>query len=243
MPYASSSIRTRQPLRATLERGRKKDTSAEVDLPLVDRIPKFSQTSEFSGEFWRGAEGWGMLADRLAMFLLGTVGLAYASRASLRDPRAHGFWRFWAWEAILALFLLNMEGWFRDPFAWHQLVSWVLLAASGFLVIYGTILLKRMGRQHPQREDGALLAFEKTTRLVTVGIYRYIRHPMYSSLLFLAWGVFFKAPSWVGGGLALAATGFLVAAGRMEEAENTRYFGEAYRAYIRRTKMFVPWLF
>jgi protein-S-isoprenylcysteine O-methyltransferase Ste14 len=184
-----------------------------------------------------------MLANKAAVFLVVTVGLLYASRACLREPRSHGFWRFWAWEAILVLFLLNMEGWFRDPFSWHQLVSWVLLAVSGFLVIYGVILLRRMGRQNPRREDAALLGFEKTTRLVTVGIYRHIRHPMYSSLLFLAWGVFFKAPSWVGGGLALAATGFLVAAGRMEEAEDIRFFGETYRAYMKRTKMFVPWLF
>jgi protein-S-isoprenylcysteine O-methyltransferase Ste14 len=51
-------------------------------------------------------------------------------------------------------------------------------------------------------------AIEKTTILVTTGAYRYIRHPLYSSLLFLAWGIFFKAPSWPGGLLALAATFF-----------------------------------
>jgi protein-S-isoprenylcysteine O-methyltransferase Ste14 len=188
-------------------------------------------------------EGLSMLANRPAMFLLGTVGLVYVSWASLREPRSHGFWRFWAWEAILALILLNLDQWFRDPFSWHQLISWVLLWVAGFLVIYGVILLKRAGRQDPGREDPSLLEFEKTARLVTSGLYGYIRHPMYSSLLFLAWGVFFKAPSWLGGGLAVAATGFLVAAGRMEEAEDIRYFGDAYRAYMKRTKMFIPWLF
>ena len=35
------------------------------------------------------------------------------------------------------------------------------------------------------RENAALLELEKTSRLVTVGLYRYIRHPLYSSLLFL----------------------------------------------------------
>lgn len=66
---------------------------------------------------------------------------------------------------------------------------------------------------------------------------------MYSSLLFLAWGIFFKAPSWLGGLLALAATLFLVATSRVEEAENLRFFGEAYREYMKQTKMFIPFLF
>jgi hypothetical protein len=55
------------------------------------------------------------------------------------------------------------------------------------------------GRPDASRHDGApLLYFEKTTQLVTTGVFKYIRHPLYSSLLLLAWGVFFKHPSWVG---------------------------------------------
>jgi protein-S-isoprenylcysteine O-methyltransferase Ste14 len=88
-----------------------------------------------------------------------------------------------------------------------------------------------------------LVAFEKTTALVTTGAYSYIRHPLYSSLLFLAWGIFFKDPSWLGGLLALGATLFLVATARVEEAENLRFFGEAYREYMKQTGMFVPFLF
>ena len=176
-------------------------------------------------------------------FLLVTLGLAYVSRASLLHPRSHGFYRFLAWEAILALILINLNVWFRDPFSWYQLISWFLLAVSLFLVIHGALLLKRLGKADARREDPSLLDFEKTTSLVTVGAYRYIRHPLYSSLLFLAWGVFFKDPSWPGGLLALAATLFLVAAAKMEEAEDIRFFGPAYRAYMKQTRMFIPFLF
>ena len=66
---------------------------------------------------------------------------------------------------------------------------------------------------------------------------------MYSSLLFLAWGIFFKAPSWIGGLLALASTLSLVIAARMEEVENVHFFGDVYREYMKRTKMFIPFLF
>jgi len=180
---------------------------------------------------------------KLAFLLLGVAGLVYVSRASLVVPGSHGFFRFFAWVAILGLALLNIDLWFRDPFSWHQLISWSLLVASAVLVIAGVRLLRQQGEPDEQRADAALVAFEKTTTLVTTGAYRYIRHPLYSSLLFLAWGIFFKAPSWLGGLLALAATVFLAATARVEEAENIRFFGEAYREYMTRTKMFVPYLF
>lgn len=183
------------------------------------------------------------LIVKTAVFLLATAGLAYVSRASLRQPRSHGFYRFFAWEAILALALLNIDAWFREPLSWHQIISWLLLIASGFLVIHGVQLLRKIGKQDSQRDDSPMLQFEKTTALVTTGAYRYIRHPLYSSLLFLAWGIFFKSPSWLGGGLALAATLFLVATAKAEEAEDVRFFGPAYGEYIKQTRMFIPFLF
>ena len=186
---------------------------------------------------------WETSLIKSAIFLLATAGLGYVSRASLRKPRSHGFYRFFAWEAILALALVNIEVWFRDPLSWHQIISWVSLVISGFLVIHGVQLLRTIGKQSSQRDDSPMLAFEKTTALVTTGAYRYIRHPLYSSLLFLAWGLFFKSPSWPGGGLALAATLFLVATARAEEAEDVRFFGPAYEEYIKQTRMFIPYLF
>jgi protein-S-isoprenylcysteine O-methyltransferase Ste14 len=61
--------------------------------------------------------------------------------------------------------------------------------------------------------------------------------------LFLAWGVFFKLPSWTGGLLAMLSTLLLVATARVEEAEDMRFFGLAYEVYRRQTKMFLPFVF
>jgi protein-S-isoprenylcysteine O-methyltransferase Ste14 len=180
---------------------------------------------------------------QLVVFVIASAGLIYISRASLR-VRAHGFYRFFAWEFILALFLLNVERWFDDPFAPHQLIAWTMLIVSAILVIAGVRLLREIGKpDRARRDDSATIAFEKTTTLVEIGAYKYIRHPLYSSLLFLAWGIFFKAPSWLGGILAIGATIFLIATAKVEERENIRFFGPAYQAYIERTKMFVPFLF
>jgi protein-S-isoprenylcysteine O-methyltransferase Ste14 len=180
---------------------------------------------------------------KVAVFAVTTLVFAYVSRACLVAPRSHGFYRFLVWEVILALALLTIDRWFRDLFSWHQLISWVLLAVSVFLLIHGASLLKHVGAPDPQRNDPTLMWWEKTSTLVTVGAYRYIRHPMYSSLLFAAWGLFFKAPSTASGLLALAAALFLVAAARIEEVEDLRYFGAAYREYMEGTKLFIPFLF
>ena len=55
------------------------------------------------------------------------------------------------------------------------------------LVLHGVWLLRRVGREGAHRDDSVLLPFEKTTALVMVGAYRFIRHPLHSSLLFVAW--------------------------------------------------------
>jgi protein-S-isoprenylcysteine O-methyltransferase Ste14 len=138
---------------------------------------------------------------------------------------------------------VNVQGWFQDPLAWYQIISWILLITSLVLVIQGVRLLREIGKADSARSDPALLGLEKTARLVTVGLYRYIRHPLYSSLLFLAWGIFFKSPSWLDGGLALICTVFLFATARVEEQENVHFFGEEYAAYLKHTKMFIPYIF
>ena len=181
---------------------------------------------------------------QLLAFVVFSVPIIYVSRASLRAPGSHGFYRFFAWELIVALVVLNIGVWFHDPFTWHQVISWVLLVVCFVPLVLGVRTLRSRGRPVEHREgDASLLAFEKTSALVTTGIYHYIRHPLYSSLLILAWGVFFKDPSWLGGLLALAATLALIATAKADEAECTRFFGSAYQDYMQRTRMFVPFLF
>ncbi len=183
---------------------------------------------------------------RVIIFTILSAALAYVSRASLKVPRSHGFYRFFAWECILALFFLNfidVRQWFGDPFSVRQLISWFLLMGCIFPGVYGINLLCTQGKPDARRSDDAVLVWiEKTTQLVTTGAFKYIRHPLYSSLLLLAWGVFFKHPSWVGGGVALGATAFLLATAKVEEVENVRYFGAEYRTYMQHTKMFIPFV-
>lgn len=184
------------------------------------------------------------MAIKLIVFGIVTAGLFFVSRVSLRMRESHGFFRFFAWEAILILILLNIDEWYvGEPGSPLQIIAKLCLFLSLYLVIDGIRLLHFVGKSNGTRDDDTLIGLEKTTVLVTSGLYKYIRHPMYSSLFFLAWGAFFKSPSWLGGSLAIVSILFLNAAAKAEELENMRYFGEVYREYMEKTKRFIPFVY
>jgi protein-S-isoprenylcysteine O-methyltransferase Ste14 len=158
------------------------------------------------------------------------------------DAGSHGFYRFFAWEAILILVITNLDVWFLDPWRPAQILSWILLCASLVLVVWGFQTLHQRGKPDVSRSDPTLIGVERTTELVTDGIYRWIRHPLYASLLALNWGAFFKQPGWVGLCLAGVATLFLWRTACIEEGENLRTFGPAYQEYMQRTRRFIPFL-
>jgi protein-S-isoprenylcysteine O-methyltransferase Ste14 len=176
-------------------------------------------------------------------FIAGSAFFIYVSRHMLVRPHVHGFYRFFAWECILALIVLNLPVWGDNPWSVTQLVSWSFLLISLYLVAVGVYLLNVIGKPDPTRPEVDLLGFEKTSRLVTVGIYKYIRHPLYASLIFLAWGAFLKNPVLPGLLLVLAATVFLFLTAKKDETECLQYFGGAYKVYMQSTRMFVPFLF
>ena len=180
---------------------------------------------------------------KVIIFVSISAALTWLSWPSLRSRCFHGFYRFLAFESILILILLNIDYWFDKPFSTIQIVSWLLLIISLFMVIYGYISLRTIGKPDRKRFDPSLMGVEKTTELVAVGAYRYIRHPIYSSLLYGIWGVFFKQPSWLGFALAAISTLFLIKTARVEETENMRFFGSAYQDYMKQTRMFIPFLF
>lgn len=182
------------------------------------------------------------LLQVLAFVLLSGVLVAISWRALWR-PRSHGFYRFFAWEAMLALLLLNAPVWFENRYALHQKVSWVLLFTSLLVLFLGLYQLRRFGQANAQRQDAELFAFERTSQLVTGGIYRLIRHPLYGSLQLLTWGIACKQLNLTTLLLAGLASVLLYCAARRDEAECLEYFGDAYRSYMQRSRMFIPFLF
>jgi protein-S-isoprenylcysteine O-methyltransferase Ste14 len=170
-----------------------------------------------------------------AILLVGTIVLLiFTWRFSVKAGRYHGLYRFFAFESILILFLLNWRYWFEDPLSWHQVVSWILLCGSIIPAVEGFRLLRNIGVPEGQ--------FENTTRLVTVGIYRYIRHPLYASLMFLGLGILFKQFSVLGVICVIVDVAAILGTARREEKEMTERFGAEYQEYMKRSKMFIPYV-
>ncbi len=180
------------------------------------------------------------LMVKAGCFVVLTAGIVWLSLPALRHRGSHGYYRFFAWEAIALLVVMNARMWLVDPFSLRQIGSWALLTLSAGLVLEGVRLLHLVGRPRRTTADSGDYAFEQTTHLVTTGVYRWIRHPMYSSLLLLAWAIFLKDPSILGAAAAVAASGSLLVTARADEREATAKFGDAYVEYMRTTKRFVP---
>jgi protein-S-isoprenylcysteine O-methyltransferase Ste14 len=131
-----------------------------------------------------------------------------------------------------------------DVPAW---MSWgqTALAGAGLLVLAVGLRqydLGRFGGGHQLRHGPDTLEPEDPERapesLVTDGLHRYVRHPLYSGGMALLWGLA-QSPL----GLATAAWGtiyFLIGTWA-EERKLLRVHGAAYRAYRRRVPAFIPW--
>lgn len=181
---------------------------------------------------------------RIALFIVASTAFFALSWRSIRDLRSHGFYRFFAFELLTALILLNVPVWFHNWLSVRQLVSWTLGVVSIGLAIEGFRLLRVIGRPVSTADLSTNLPFENTTTLVTVGAYRWIRHPLYASLLALAGCAYLKDPFAPGSILlAMGASGFLLATAIAEEQENLRRFGAPYANYMKSTYRFVPFLF
>ncbi len=85
------------------------------------------------------------------------------------------------------------------------------------------------------------LEIDAQHRLVTRGVYRFVRHPMYTSFFVSGIGQALLLANWIAGPAALVAVALLVGV-RVpnEEAMMISVFGDEYRDYMRRTGGVVP---
>jgi len=120
------------------------------------------------------------------------------------------------------------------PFPWTALMWLLQLAALGMLAfgLLQTGLGTFVGLTQLEGET------EGEARLVTTGLYRYVRHPLYVAGMALLW----LSPSMSMNHLSVsvAATAYLLIGAGFEERKLLRAFGEAYREYVARTPMFIP---
>lgn len=181
---------------------------------------------------------------QISVFIVGALLLTWISWRALSHAKTHGFYRLLAWQGILALLVLNMPVWFDNRYALHQLCSWLALFSSLLILFAGMYQLRRAGQADGTvRADSELFAFEQTTQVVDSGIYRWIRHPLYCSLLLLTWGIALKQLTPLTILIAVFSSVCLYLTARQDERECVTYFGPVYRDYMLRSRMFIPYVF
>ncbi len=176
------------------------------------------------------------------LFIILSLPVVFFSWRSLFNMKNHGFYRFFCWECILFLFSSVCDVWFKDALSFFQLISWALLLVSLYLVVSGAVLLHKIGKPGKERAGKELYHFERTNVLVDKGVFKYIRHPLYSSLLLLTWAILLKGPSALLIGVAALSTVFLTLTALAEEKECIEVFGDRYKEYMKRTKRFIPYI-
>jgi protein-S-isoprenylcysteine O-methyltransferase Ste14 len=154
-------------------------------------------------------------------------------------------WKSTREKVLLALawigFLVPLI-WVVSPafsFAEYRLRPTPLVAGSACLVA-GLWLFYRT---HADRGRlwSVTLEVRENHRLITQGVYRRVRHPMYAALLLYSIGQLLAVPNWIAGPSYLVSFGILFAFRvRVEEQMMVDVFGDAYVTYAAKTKRLVP---
>ena len=141
--------------------------------------------------------------------------------------------------SFLSLFLYMF---FPATMRWAQLplpgwLRWIgvgLTATGVFLIAWTNYAL--------DKNFSTTLRVRDNHTLVTVGPYRWVRHPMYSAILIMLIGMGLLSANWFIGGLSTLSfiPVIMILRTRKEEAMLVDKFGDAYRAYQQRTGQFLP---
>jgi protein-S-isoprenylcysteine O-methyltransferase Ste14 len=114
----------------------------------------------------------------------------------------------------------------------------------GLVALAAALALFRLTHKALGQMWSVSLQLKRDHRLVTTGIYRRIRHPMYSAFWLMAVAQTLLLPNWVAGPAGLIGFGFLFFSRVWpEEQLMEATFGDEYRAYVARTKRVIPFIY
>ncbi|HVI78311.1 MAG TPA: protein-S-isoprenylcysteine O-methyltransferase [Candidatus Acidoferrum sp.] len=124
-------------------------------------------------------------------------------------------------------------------YTFHPTQAWL-----GVLVALGSLIMFRLTHRALGHFWSVSLDVRERHALVTDGVYRYVRHPMYTAFWLWAIAQALLLPNWVAGFAAILGFGVLFF-GRLarEEQMLLNSFGDEYRKYMARTSRLLPGIY
>lgn len=118
------------------------------------------------------------------------------------------------------------------------------LAWMGLLVAIAALTMFRMTHKALGRNWSVSLDVRESHKLISDGIYRRVRHPMYTAFWLWAVAQALLLPNWFAGCAGLVGFGILFF-GRVAKEEELMLesFGDDYRGYASRTYRVIPWVY
>lgn len=124
----------------------------------------------------------------------------------------------------------------RVIFPQSRVLDWTAAALSVIGVGFAIWARVHLGRNWSPRP-----AVKENHELVTTGPYAYVRHPIYTGLILMAFGTALTGSIW-GLGVFIVAVLFYVSRIGREEKIMLELFPDAYPMYQARTKKLIPWV-
>ena len=119
-----------------------------------------------------------------------------------------------------------------------------LLAIIGLCIFIIGLLIRWISIIQLKKEFTVDVAISENHNLVTVGMYKYIRHPSYLGLILACFGLSLAMNSYLSV-LVITIPIFLVILNRIKIEENilVEEFGQTYKNYMKNTKKIFPYIF
>ncbi len=180
----------------------------------------------------------------LIFVALWLVSALFVKKSVSRRPNSSIIFRIALMIIIISLIKLGKSSWSR-----FVLPSGSSFHASSTLTIIASILtvLGLLGAIWSRIKLGTnwsgYVTYKEGHELVTTGPYRFVRHPIYTSMImmFIGTALFYQSLP-IAFFLAVIAT-FLILRMKREEEIMTKLFGKEYADYVRTTKKIVPFIY
>jgi protein-S-isoprenylcysteine O-methyltransferase Ste14 len=138
--------------------------------------------------------------------------------------------------ALLGMQLLGLS---LFPFPYGMVAQCV-----GFVMAFTGVVISVMGRRELGLNwaHGGEYQVKNNQELVTIGIYRYIRHPIYLGVMLAYVGGQIVAGSYLSILFLILFVYSSVVQAKKEEKLLLHYFGKQYEDYMQNTKMLIPYI-